>query len=304
MGARARRVGGVSRYAMAAFNQADEPGQEDNRPSKKRKVDVSANFPAGWNKKYDASHLVEHVTDPSQIPEELSKYFWQRNRYFSLYSSPPGCLLDTEGWYSITPERIADQIADRCRCDTILDAFCGVGGNAIAFAKTCQRVIAMDINPTRLALARHNAQIYGVADRIEFILMDYISFAKTYPALWSRDVSTNEARRIDVIFLSPPWGGPSYQQSSPRKGQAAEDEYSLSSIQPIDGAELYKITQRVTQNIAYYLPRNTNLQEVSALVPAEGQAEFVEVEEEWMGSKLKALTCYFGGLVKGQEEMY
>ncbi len=69
MGARARRVGGVSRYAMAAFNQADESGQEDNRPSKKRKVDVSAKFPAGWNEKYDASHLIEHVTDPSQIPE-------------------------------------------------------------------------------------------------------------------------------------------------------------------------------------------------------------------------------------------
>jgi trimethylguanosine synthase len=65
--------------------------------------------------------------------------FSQRERYFSLYSTPPGCLLDEEGWYSVTPERLADQIAERCRCDTIVDAFCGVGGNAIAFAKTCQR---------------------------------------------------------------------------------------------------------------------------------------------------------------------
>lgn len=63
--------------------------------------------------------------------------FFQRERYFSLYSS--GCLLDEEGWYSVTPELIATQIAERCRCDTILDAFCGVGGNAIAFAQTCER---------------------------------------------------------------------------------------------------------------------------------------------------------------------
>lgn len=68
---------------------------------------------------------------------EVEADFSQRNRYFSLYSE--GCLLDEEGWYSVTPELIADQIADRCRCGTVLDAFCGVGGNAIAFAKTCER---------------------------------------------------------------------------------------------------------------------------------------------------------------------
>lgn len=61
----------------------------------------------------------------------------QRERYFSLYSK--GCILDEEGWYSVTPEKIADQIAERCRCDTVVDAFCGVGGNTIAFAKTCNR---------------------------------------------------------------------------------------------------------------------------------------------------------------------
>lgn len=65
--------------------------------------------------------------------------FYQRTRCLSLYSTPPGCLLDEEGWYSITPEAIANHIAERCRSDTIIDAFCGVGGNAIAFAKTCQR---------------------------------------------------------------------------------------------------------------------------------------------------------------------
>jgi hypothetical protein len=75
----------------------------------------------------------------ARTPELHSSYvdFFQRERYFSRYAE--GCLLDDEGWYSVTPELIANQIAERCRCETILDAFCGVGGNAIAFAQTCER---------------------------------------------------------------------------------------------------------------------------------------------------------------------
>ncbi|KAG7085586.1 hypothetical protein E1B28_003139 [Marasmius oreades] len=238
--------------------------------------------------------------------------FFQRARFFSLYSTPPGCLLDEEGWYSVTPEFIADQIAERCRCDTILDAFCGVGGNAIAFAKTCQRVIALDTSPTRLALARHNAQIYGVAQHIEFILSDYITFAESYI---SRS-STSSKRKIDVVFLSPPWGGPSYiSDSSPNDSDLLEESpevhptYPLSSIQPIHGANLFHLSRQITPNIAYYLPRNSDLNEIGALLEDPKQLvgdvqEFIEVEEEWMGDKLKALTCYFGGLVGGQGDLF
>ena len=37
-----------------------------------------------------------------------------------------------------------------------------IGGNAIQFALTCERVIAIDIDPEKIAMARHNAAIYGV----------------------------------------------------------------------------------------------------------------------------------------------
>ena len=39
----------------------------------------------------------------------------------------------------MTPEKIAEHIAERCQCDLIVDAFCGVGGNAIQFAFTCSK---------------------------------------------------------------------------------------------------------------------------------------------------------------------
>jgi len=208
---------------------------------------------------------------------------------------------------------VANQIAERCRCDTVLDAFCGVGGNAIAFAKTCERVIALDINPTRLALARHNAAIYGVADRIDFILADYFTFIRSYLALRSTSV-----RKIDVVFLSPPWGGPSYlsglatEATSPATELANEftsmvthPEYSLASIRPIHGAKLFELSRQITCNIAYFLPRNTSLEEVSELLDnRDSNKEIIEIEEEWMGTKLKALTCYFGGLAGGQEHLF
>ena len=43
--------------------------------------------------------------------------------------------MDEEGWFSVTPESIAQHHALRmCSGGLIIDAFTGVGGNAIQFA--------------------------------------------------------------------------------------------------------------------------------------------------------------------------
>ena len=39
--------------------------------------------------------------------------------------------MDREGWFSVTPEVLATHLAARCCCDLVIDAFAGVGGNAI-----------------------------------------------------------------------------------------------------------------------------------------------------------------------------
>lgn len=57
-------------------------------------------------------------------------------------------------------------------------------------------VIAIDIDPKKIEMAKHNAAVYNVADRIEFIVGDFLQL---YPRL-----------QADVVFLSPPWGGPEY----------------------------------------------------------------------------------------------
>lgn len=63
--------------------------------------------------------------------------------------------MDETGWYSVTPEPIAVQIAARCRGDTVLDAFCGVGGNAIQFAMECERGSSLFEPFSKLKLRSH-----------------------------------------------------------------------------------------------------------------------------------------------------
>ena len=179
----------------------------------------------------------------------------------------------------------------------------------------------MDTSETRLRLARHNAVIYGVQDRIEFILGDYTSFVDAYTSL-----SEHSRTAVDVVFLSPPWGGLDYTSSPQKRPHGRGDNedmtedfsYSLDRTKPLPGAELFRITRQITPHVAFYLPRHVNLQQISDLLPESpahrseggslekgvGLQERIEVQEAWMGNKLKAVTCYFGGLAEGQEHMF
>ncbi|THU80588.1 hypothetical protein K435DRAFT_939449, partial [Dendrothele bispora CBS 962.96] len=175
---------------------------DEERPGKRRKVEIE--------KPGEVDHVTAVGVDLVRVlrwvmtPVELEVV--ERYKLFSLYSSPPGCLLDEEGWYSVTPEAVARRIAERCRCDTIIDAFCGIGGNAIQFALTCNRVITFDISLERLQLARHNAMIYGVEGRIEFVLGDFVSWARSFVHREKRNEKRGEGlgggsgRKIDVVF--------------------------------------------------------------------------------------------------------
>ncbi|XP_078610461.1 trimethylguanosine synthase-like [Branchiostoma floridae x Branchiostoma japonicum] len=200
---------------------------------------------------------------------EIMKYWAQRYRLFSRFDH--GIKMDREGWFSVTPEKIAHHIAERCRCDLIIDAFCGVGGNAIQFAFTCERVIAIDIDPVKLECARHNAAIYGVADRIEFLQGDYLQLA--------------EGLKADVVFLSPPWGGPDYLTA---------DVFDIKTMIVPDGYEIFEKTKQITDNIAYFVPRNADVEQLVSLAGPGGK---VEVEQNFLNRKLKTVTAYYGELV-------
>lgn len=108
----------------------------------------------------------------------------------------PGTRLDEEGRFSLTPEALAMTIAARAKAlpgvRTVLDACTGAGGNAIAFARAGLEVTTVELDGARLALARHNARVYGVEERIRFVEGDA-----------ARVVTEAQAH---LLFVDPPWG--------------------------------------------------------------------------------------------------
>lgn len=211
---------------------------------------------------------------------EISKYYYQRYRLFSRLDE--GIIMDREGWFSVTPEAIAEHIADRVvrhNVSVVVDAFTGVGGNAIQFALRGAHVIAIDMDPVRLKCARENARVYGVADYIDFICADFFDVAAT----WAADKKL--APKVDAVFLSPPWGGPSYLKSK---------EFDLATGCCPNGIDIFDVSLKISPNIAYFLPRHTKVSQLTELaIKAKSR---MEIEQSSLNTKIKTITVYYGKL--------
>ncbi|XP_076029932.1 trimethylguanosine synthase 1 isoform X2 [Oratosquilla oratoria] len=139
-------------------------------------------------------------------------------------------------------------------------------------------VIAIDIDKAKIEIARHNAKVYGVADRIEFIVGDFFQLAPTLKA--------------DVVFLSPPWGGPEYL-SSP--------VYDLANLSgDITASRLMEAAHKISHNVALFLPKNTNIKQLLCMGSRENRK--ISVEMNKIGRKPKALTVYYGDIADYWEE--
>ena len=104
----------------------------------------------------------------------------------------PGGRAEGEGRFSLTPASIAHHIGLVARGRSVVDACCGSGGNAIGFARAGCVVTAIERDRERLAEARHNARLYGVSERMTFVLGDALDEVPK--------------RAADLLFVDPPWG--------------------------------------------------------------------------------------------------
>jgi len=232
------------------------------------------------------------------LPPHLHKYWLQRYSFFSEYDR--GILIDEEGWYSVTPEVIAWHHAKRLvasmgsqRCLAV-DAFGGMGGNSIQLALAGCHVIAIEMDPHKASLLRHNTQVYGVEDFVEVICGDFLKVAPRINA--------------DVVVLSPPWGGPEYSRQKEKfdvENMGGNPELGLSKLLELSFSAMGCSSALV------WLPKSSSLVQIEqaaamAVTDIGGVSisSRCEVEIAALNGVTKAMTVYFGTAAKfrGQKQ--
>ncbi|PVI07033.1 trimethylguanosine synthase [Periconia macrospinosa] len=228
---------------------------------------------------------IYHWGDISQFPEHLKKYWHQRFRIWQCYNQ--GIWMTEDAWFGVTPEPIANKIAVHIaesapkEKTVIIDAFAGVGGNAIAFARNehFDQVFAIEKDPKTMKCAKHNAKVYGVDKKIVWCAGDCFDIIK-------RRFSGNTNI---IIFASPPWGGTEYSH---------DDVFDLSKMEPYNLEKLYTSFSKYSKHVVLYLPRTSDLNQLARYAPGDKK---VEIAHYCIMGASKALCAYYGDFDFGSE---
>ncbi|MFD9943974.1 methyltransferase domain-containing protein [Nonomuraea sp. NPDC059023] len=89
----------------------------------------------------------------------------------------------------------------------VVDACCGIGGDALELARAGHHVDAVELDPLTAAVARANAEALGVAERVRVRVGDAAEVApEEYDALFADPARrTARGRTFDPQAYSPPW---------------------------------------------------------------------------------------------------
>ncbi len=123
--------------------------------------------------------------------------------------------------------------------EEVIDAFCGAGGASIAMARIGKMVTAIEINPDRFRMAKHNVSLFEVRNRITFIQGDLMKFI---PKL-----------KVGAVYLDLPWGGPEYDKLG---------NFSLACFKP-DGAHALRMALENANEVILKVPKNFNFDELN-----------------------------------------
>jgi len=173
-------------------------------------------------------------------------------------SIPGNLYFNMDDLRFATNQKVADYRAKRLKCDKIADLGCSAGIQALAFAKTCKKVYAVEIDERKLRYAIENAKILGIHN-IEFVLGDALD-----------DKTISKIKDADVFFCDP-------------SRLPEETERRLDTISPNPNI----ILKKYPQNIAMEFPPQI------AKIDFDCEKEYIS-----LGGHLNRLTLYFGDLKK------
>lgn len=263
---------------MGRKRRRQQQDDEDNQFGQKRQH--VEELPAGI-------HHYEHI---SEVPLEIQHYFRHRYKIWSRYNE--GIWMTDNAWYGVSQELVAAKIASHVASMTpasrsiLIDAFCGAGGNTIAFALSgrWKRVYAIEKDPATLECARRNAEIYGVKDKITWFIGDCFELlGKGANAI---DGLRELVAEYGIIFGSPPWGGPGYK---------SEEIFDLQTMQPYTLQYIFNEFSSVTKFIVLYLPRTSDLRQIAECVEEGKKGQVVHYCAR---ASSRALCAYLGDFQK------
>ncbi|MBC7086511.1 MAG: methyltransferase domain-containing protein [Methanomethylovorans sp.] len=168
---------------------------------------------------------------------------------------------DDDGFRFATPWPVAEYRAKRLKCSILADISCGIGGQTIYFAKECEVVYAVEINPVKLEIARKNCQLFGL-DNVKFICGDALS----------KNV-IDQIPEVDIVFSDP-------------ARPATEEERNISKLIP-DIAGVLRAYSQKTEDFAFEVPP----QLPPHRIPFDCEMEYLSLNGE-----LNRLNLYFGNL--------
>lgn len=170
---------------------------------------------------------------------------------------------DKDGIRFATPQAVAQYRAKRLKCETLADISCGIGGQTIFFAKECNFVYAVEIDPQKIEYAKKNCKLHSL-DNIKFICGDALS----------PDV-IEQIPKVDVIFSDP-------------ARPAEEDTRKVMSLEPGIPNVMFAYSDK-TNNFVFEAPPQM----------PPGRIKF-DCEREYLSlnGQLNRLTLYFGDLNK------
>jgi SAM-dependent methyltransferase len=137
-----------------------------------------------------------------------------RERARAKFGADAGRMFFTpHGLEQSTRAEVAEHRARRllalhgARAPRVVDACCGVGGDLLALARAGCTVAAVDTDPLTVAVARANAEAFGLAGRATVTVADAADVRpEDHDVLFADPARrTGRGRTFDPMAYSPPW---------------------------------------------------------------------------------------------------